>query len=178
MKHLNFILFTVQIRKVVIIILPLDKPTAEVIELLKNKGYVASENGEELDAALRLDLNIFGDFGEVWLLLDLKNKRLHRVRLSDKDHTVFDTSLLSDTYVDSYTTSNRILSYESCDNGEKKTVVLGSCTNACKCKLLAFVTIWERLSSGISVNDDDPIFDQFNAKCPKCGSKGFFERKR
>lgn len=150
-------------------ILPLDKPTAEVIELLKQKGYVTSDDGRELDAALRLDLNIFGDFGEVWLILDIKNEKLHRIRLSDKDHTIFNTSLLSDTYVDSYTTSNRILSYEKCDNGDRKTIVIGSCTNACKCKLLAFVTVWQRLSSGITVNEDDPIFDQFNAKCPKCG---------
>ncbi|MBR6709619.1 MAG: ABC transporter ATP-binding protein, partial [Clostridia bacterium] len=50
------------------------------------------------------------------------------------------------------------------------TVVIGYCTNACKRKLFAFVHIWGRYARGDEVTADDPIFEQFNAKCPKCGT--------
>lgn len=43
-------------------------------------------------------------------------------------------------------------------------------TNAGKRKLFAFVHIWERYAEGEDVTEDDPIFEQFNAKCPKCGT--------
>ncbi len=155
------------VKKGGITILPLDTPNGKVIELLQRTN--PQLDVDTFDVALLLDLNVYGDFGEVWLLLDIKNKRLYRVRLSDENVTEFDTSTLKSAYIDSYTTSNRFLALETSDDVKTKTIVIGSCTNAVKCKLLAFKTIWERLSSGIAVKDDDPIFEQFNAKCPKCG---------
>jgi len=50
------------------------------------------------------------------------------------------------------------------------TEVLGYCTNACKRRLFTFITVWQRLERNEIVTDDDPIFEQFNAKCPKCGT--------
>lgn len=50
-----------------------------------------------------------------------------------------------------------------------ETFVIAFCTNAKKKRLFAFIDIIERLQQGEILNDDDPLFDQFNLKCPKCG---------
>ena len=147
-------------------ILPLDKPTEKLLEILNANAI----NEQNIEAALKLDLDMNGDFGECWLLLNFSEKTLYNVDINKESFSSTPISELSGTYIDSYTTSNRVLSHKkTTDSDEKHTVILGNCTNACKCKLLAFVTIWERLENGISVTEDDPIFEQFNAKCPKCG---------
>lgn len=48
------------------------------------------------------------------------------------------------------------------------TVVIAFCTNAKKKRLFAFIDILERLQKGEILENDDPLFDQFNLKCPKC----------
>jgi len=150
----------------VLTILPLDKPTEKLLEILNANAI----NEQNIEAALKLDLDMNGDFGECWLLLNFSEKTLCSVDINKESFSSTPISELSGTYIDSYTTSNRVLSHKkTTDSDEKHTVILGNCTNACKCKLLAFVTIWERLENGISVTEDDPIFEQFNAKCPKCG---------
>lgn len=152
-------------RKDVNTILPLDKPT-EKLEKILSKNSI---DKDLVDAFLRLDLNIAGDFGECWLMLDFKNKQLYSADIRNEVVEKTELSKLRGAYIDSYTTSNRILAHKDDKNENDCTIVLGNCTNACKCKLLAFVTIWERTSSGIAISEDDPIFEQFNAKCPKCG---------
>lgn len=47
--------------------------------------------------------------------------------------------------------------------------ILGFCTNSKRQYLFAFRDIVGRLRKGETVNEDDQIFDQFYAKCPKCG---------
>lgn len=49
------------------------------------------------------------------------------------------------------------------------TFIAAYCTNAKKRKLFAFIDIVERLFEDEDVESDDQIFEQFNAKCPKCG---------
>ncbi len=105
------------------------------------------------------------------------------------EFTVYDMSRISDPYVDNFVSSNRLLAREHdeildegqvCDGEDAEkiekerdknavTIVIAYSTNAKKRKLFAFVDIMNRLLRGDEVKEDDPIFDQFNAKCPKCG---------
>ncbi|MGI6742073.1 MAG: ABC transporter ATP-binding protein [Eubacteriales bacterium] len=97
----------------------------------------------------------------------------------------YDWNNLSSLYVDNYVSSNRVLGRigkeleEPKDDAEREkaesipdtrpTITLAYCTNARKRKLFAFLDIVARLKKGDEVKDDDPIFDQFQQKCPKCG---------
>lgn len=104
----------------------------------------------------------------------------------------FDMKRITDVYVDNFVSSNRLLGkYHDHDveitpagikldydeekrlykerNADASTIVMAYTTNAKKRKLFAFIDIMERLIRGDTVADDDPIFDQFNARCPKCG---------
>ena len=104
----------------------------------------------------------------------------------------FDMKRVSDAYVDNFVSSNRLLAKDhpheiditpgdvKLDYDEEKklqkkrdedatTIIIAYSTNAKKRKLFAFVDLMNRLIRGDEVKDDDPIFDQFNAKCPKCG---------
>ncbi len=104
----------------------------------------------------------------------------------------FDMKRVTDPYVDNFVSSNRLLAKDHpreiertpagvrLDFDEEKrlqkerdadatTIVIAFCTNARKRKLFAFIDIMNRLLRGDTVKDDDPIFDQFNARCPKCG---------
>ncbi len=104
----------------------------------------------------------------------------------------FDMKRVSDAYVDNFVSSNRLLAKDhshdvditpadvKLDYGEAKklqaqrdadatTVIIAYSTNAKKRKLFAFVDLMNRLIRGDEVKDDDPIFEQFNAKCTKCG---------
>ncbi|MBE6612679.1 MAG: ABC transporter ATP-binding protein [Ruminococcaceae bacterium] len=99
---------------------------------------------------------------------------------------------VSDPYVDNFVSSNRLLAKDHpteveilpadvhLDFDEEKhrqkerdatatTIVIAYSTNARKRKLFAFIDIMNRLVRGDNVKSDDPIFEQFNAKCPKCG---------
>ena len=49
------------------------------------------------------------------------------------------------------------------------TEIKAQSSNASRQRLYAFCEIVERLMRGDDVKDDDQIFEQFNAKCPKCG---------
>ncbi len=80
----------------------------------------------------------------------------------------FDMERVSDAYVDNFVSSNRLLAKEK-DGDELTTVIIAYSTNAKKRKLFAFVDLMNRLIGGEDVKHDDPIFEQFNAKCPKCG---------
>ena len=172
-------------RKDVILILPLDKPSEAFLAVLRDGGI----NPDALNMCLRLDLDLQGDFGEVWLAFSQGDKKLYRV--VDKTVEVFPLDELTEPYIDNYATSNRLQvhrhapddrppeqgemtddefrrakrAYDACGS----TVILGYCTNTCKARLLAFVQLWERLERGDEVGEDDPLFQQFNRTCPKCG---------
>lgn len=91
-------------------------------------------------------------------------------------------------YVDNFVSSNRLLALDgepylepegvSQEEREKAfaehrkksvTKVIAFCTNARKRKLFAFIDLLKRLQREEDVHEDDPIFEQFNLKCPKCG---------
>lgn len=171
--------------------LPLDKLPQDADSLLASHAITP----EQIAVVLRLDLNFDGNFGETYLLLGEGARMLWCLDPVAKTLVAHDTATLTEPYIDNFTTSNRILAhrypeghgplpkkadFEDDENAFKaaladyhiggETVILGYCTNACKRKLLAFVNIWERLYDGQPVAEDDPIFEQFNAKCPKCGT--------
>ncbi len=174
--------------------LPLDRLPERLKTELESYGVHESE----LAIAVRLDLNTQGDFGECYLLLDRTAKILYRVSMKDQNIEAvepFDLNILTEPYTDDFTTTTRLLAhaypegyaalpkradFSDDETGYKRalaeyhkggrTVVLAHSTNACKRKLLAFLNIWERLYDGREVADNDPIFEQFNAKCPKCGT--------
>ncbi len=104
----------------------------------------------------------------------------------------YDMTRVSDPYVDNFVSSCRLLAKDHPEkidivpsdvrldfDEEKKrqkerdktatTITLAYSTNARKRKLFAFLDIMNRLIRGADIKEDDPIFDQFNAKCPKCG---------
>ena len=141
------------------------------------------------DMCLKLDQDMKGDYGEVWLVYSRADGNIYRV-IGDGVET-FPLARMTAPYIDNYTTSNRLQVHLHAEDdpppeqGEmtddefrevKKayanggtTVVLGFCTNSVKLKLLAFTGLWERLDRGEEIADDDGIFNQFERACPKCG---------
>ncbi len=143
--------------------------------LLEKEGYTE----DDLLVAFYEDLFIDGNFGEEWLAIDKDFENLLRVvpETGTVEKTPIET--LKNPYIDNYNTSNRLLATTENEDGTKKTVVLGSCTNACKRYLMAFINIWERnLKVKGSIVSDDPLFEQFNARCPKCGTVYADQRRR
>lgn len=174
-----------------IFMLPLDVLPSGIRDALAKKG--ARE--QDLLVALRLDLDKEGNFGETWLVMDRAVKTLYRVSAADLNIDTYELRVLTEPYLDNFTTTTRILAHLYPEDhaplprradfpeneegyraalanyhAEGETVILGHATNACKRKLLAFINIWERLVDGSEVPEDDPIFEQFNARCPKCGT--------
>ncbi len=171
--------------KDVIPILPLEKLSDKALSVLRESGV----DTDSLDMCLRLDLDMQGDFGEVWLVYHKAADALYRI-IGDTLET-FSLSCMTEPYIDNYATSNRLQvhlhdpddrppekgdmdddahrnalrAYES----SGQTIVLGLCTNTVKLRLLAFTGLWERLGRGDAVADDDAVFDQFNRTCPTCG---------
>lgn len=165
--------------------LPVNFMSEKEAEIFKSHGVPA----ENILAAIRFDLDTNGNFGITWLAIDKKRKRLCRLDENNNLYDEFELDLLINPYIDNFNTSNALLAYGvpepiifeegtserefeiKCENAAKLgvTKIIGYCTNACKCRLFAFVHIWERFSVGEEVTEDDPIFEQFYAKCPKCG---------
>ena len=169
------------------LMLPINTPSAEMLNALLSKGI----REEDLLAVIRLDLDRDGNFGEAFLALDMTGRRIVSYVTGEDDVRLYPMATFKDQYIDNFTSTNRILvvSYpapfdeKAEDESEEDyksrlaeyrktgtTEVLGYCTNACKRRLFTFITIWQRLERDEIVSDDDPIFDQFNAKCPKCGT--------
>jgi len=164
--------------------LPVDFLGEKELAFFKEKG-VSEEN---ILAALHLDFDTAGDFGDVWLAIDKERRVLCRIDFNLDKYDEFDLDGLLAPYVDNFNTSNALLAYsvanpvafksadgedygEAVKNAVKDgvTTVVCYCTNACKQRLFAFVHIWEKFVRGETVGEDDPIFEQFRAKCPKCG---------
>ena len=141
------------------------------------------------DMCLKLDQDMKGDYGEVWLVYSRADGNIYRV-IGDEVETL-PLARMTAPYIDNYTTSNRLQVHLHAEDDPppeqgdmtddefrevKKayanggtTVVLGFCTNSVKLKLLAFTGLWERLDRGEEIADDDGIFNQFERACPKCG---------
>ncbi|MBQ7153728.1 MAG: ABC transporter ATP-binding protein [Clostridia bacterium] len=168
--------------------LPLDQFSDAALAVLRKQGI----KEEDITVALRLDLDSQSNFCEVWLAIDKSAEKLYRINPSADTVETFEFAHVANSYVDNFMTTTRLLAYvyspeityprkymyeneddlkkaleEIHDQGE--TVVVCNCTNACRRKLFAFQNIWERLAEHEEVRDDDPVFEQFNAKCPKCG---------
>ena len=152
--------------------LPLDILSTEAAELIRKKGI----SEDDLAAVFKLDLDINGDFGEMWLAIRSDASCIYRFTANGDTFDTLKLALLVDPYVDNFTTTNRLLAFShDAEDGSSElssgdTVIIGNCTNACKRKLFAFVNIWTRLCRGDEITEDDPIFEQFHAKCPRCGT--------
>lgn len=105
--------------------------------------------------------------------------------------TTYDVDRLSGTYVDNFVSSNRLLTkldaipepatkeeldaetpeQKKARKNSGETIVIAFSTNARKRKLFAFIDIMDRLKRGDDITAEDPIFEQFNLKCPKCGQR-------
>ncbi len=108
------------------------------------------------------------------------------------DNAVFvsyDLKELDNPYVDNFMSSNRLLAKKGMqklseealakdifhenknglDPATGETVVIAYSTNAKKRKLFAFIDIWKRIKRDDVPKEDDPIFEQFHHRCPKCG---------
>ncbi len=166
-------------------ILPLDKLSDKAAAALSSAGVDPATP----DMCLRMDLDMNGDYGEVWLVFSRTDDTLYRI-IGDAVEA-FPLSELTEPYIDNYTTSNRLqvhrhapddLPPEKGDmtddafhratrayNASGTTVVLGLCTNTAKLRLLAFVGLWERLRKGDDITEDDAVFEQFKRACPTCG---------
>jgi len=107
-------------------------------------------------------------------LVDQNLKRKHKTPKTESTVTAdqfrdcvfhtYDIADLEDSYIDNFVTSERLLS-----KLDGVTTVLAQSTNARKQKMFAFLDLMERMRDGREIKEDDPLFDQFNAKCPKCG---------
>ena len=160
--------------------LPLSNPTKTVLSALSDSGV----SEDSLTAALSLDLAPDGKFGSVWLLLSIPNRMLYRVTEGSEKIEQWSLDCLHSPYIDNYDASCRLLVRRTndpvpvdADESAREAVLataytfpLGGCTNACKSRLAAFLQIWERSLRGEEITAEDPLFQQFNTKSPKCGS--------
>ncbi len=164
------------------------------LETLSDKAAATlAANGvdkEKVDMCLRMDLDLSGDFGEVWLIFSHADRKLYR--LVEETVESFSLNDLTEPYLDNYATSNRLqvhlhapedrppVKEEGVSDDEFRklsraydcggsTVILGLCTNTVKLRLLAFLGLWERLEKGETITDTDAVFEQFNRTCPTCG---------
>ncbi len=165
--------------------LPLEPLSDKVAALLQKEGI----DLEAVNMCLKLDLDRRGDYGEVWLIFSQCAGQLWRVE--DELVETFPLAELTEPYLDNYATSNRLQVHRHTpedrppERGEMSeeehrratraynsggtTIILGYGTNAVKLRLLAFLSLWERLGRGETIAEDDGIFQQFNRTCPTCG---------
>ncbi|MBE6704124.1 MAG: ABC transporter ATP-binding protein [Ruminococcaceae bacterium] len=166
--------------------LPLDKLSDKALKILEKNGL--SEN--DIAVCLSLDLDLDGNFSDDFLCVSADKSEL--IYIGEKDEKIVYRKRIENILelsIDNYTTSNRVIARSGKDKAPRKgegsheefcekakeyakgctTEGIGCCTNAKKRKLLAFVNIFDKFADGKDVMDDDSIFEQFNAKCPKCG---------
>ena len=90
------------VRKDVIHILPLEKMSDQVIATLRSHNI----DPDTPDMCLKLDLDMKGDYGEVWLIFSNADGSIYRVEGDNLE--TFPISELTEPYIDNYTTSNRL----------------------------------------------------------------------
>lgn len=194
--------------------LPLDKLSKAAADAIEAKGLSL----DDMTAAVRLDLDFNGIYGETWLVFEKKTKTIHRIlaetesipqkQTSGRRQSLddfgkipdatkanyfdsFSMEYYSDLTVDTCSSSNRLLVSkhdtkrpeigEKTDRDEREklfgewnkdtiTEIKAFCTNSRRQKLYAFCEIVDRFVRGDELKEDDQLFDQFNAKCPKCGT--------
>jgi len=154
--------------------LPLDEWDERIGKAFASHGV----SEESIRLSLVLDLDTEGGFGETILAYDAENKVLYRLAYTAKGRedasgeesfVSYEGKDIDSMYVDNFVSSCRLLF--RCGEGGAKTIVAAYSTNSRKKKLFAFIDIYERLAKGEAVEADDPIFEQFNQKCPKCGRR-------
>ncbi|MHC1694590.1 MAG: ABC transporter ATP-binding protein [Eubacteriales bacterium] len=171
--------------------LPLDTLTDQAAKAFRDNGV----SPDDITICVQLDLDVNGDFGESWLALTkdklyclsantsqfvrksatkaVSSKKKGKTDDSEPELLMFsgkyifqtyELEKVTDPYVDSFVSSNRFfIKYDTQSLG----IVFS--TNAKKQKLFAFLEIMNRVKDGREVKQDDPLFDQFNVRCPKCG---------
>ena len=147
--------------------LPLDKPSEKILQMLKDNSVPA----ELIDIYLKLDLASEGTFGEVWLFLS--KDELFCLNADSGRLERFPLKSLSAISVDSLATVNRVVVTD--EEGKSSLLALG--TNAIKKKLFCFVEVVERSLRGEEVTEEDELFRGFDIYCPKCG-KPYTDRQR
>ena len=146
--------------------LPLDKPSEKILQLLDER----SVDTGSIDIYLKLDLNAEGRYGVVWLFLS--KKHLYCLEDENEKLSIWEMEKVGGMTIDSLCTTNRVvLDYD----GQSYAIAMG--TNAVKKKLFCFVEVLQRYLEGESVDDDDKIFENFEMYCPKCG-KPYTDRQR
>ncbi len=168
--------------------LPLDEWDGEVRDAFFSFGV----KEEDVLLTLDLDLDVEGAFGRTVFAFLPDEKKIVRISCSaDKESAsekrialdgetqpfthgewsalTYPSDGVDSMYVDNFAASCRLL-FRLGEEG-KETVVAAYSSNARKKKLFAFIDIMERLKNGEDVPFDDPIFEQFNLKCPKCGRR-------
>ena len=140
--------------------LPLDALSKELESALKNLFVSAGD----IIAAVSLDLDTAGDFGESWLFLC--KEYLYSYCFSSKSLEKYRLEKITDSYIDSFTSTNRFFI-----KTDGVTVGAAFSTNSRKQKLFAFLEIMKRIQEGKEVEEDDVIFEQFNIFCPKCKTR-------
>ena len=176
-------------------LLPLDYLTDEVKKGLEYHNV----SPDDITLAVELDLTMSGHYGDTWLLADDKAKKLYYMsveldtetallmnrteefrekelkiktvvdpeKYKDAEFISYDFSELDFLYIDNYITSCQLL----CKMDGEVTKVITNSTNARKRRLFAFVDVLKRIIDGDTPKEDDAIFEQFHAKCPKCGKE-------
>ena len=167
--------------------LPLDKLSEKALDILGENNM----SEDDIYVCLELDMTKDECYGCDFLCISNDKKKLIYIDTSNNKSDIYDCDRISELYIDNYTTTNRLLAiygstpfmrkkeceengvdYKAqCEEYRKSatTKTVAFCTNAKKKKLLAFCNIADKLFSGKDGEDDDGIFEQFNAKCPKCG---------
>ena len=174
--------------------LPLEIISEEALKVFEKHGVAK----DTIRMCVQLDLDVNGDFGESWLALTgdklicisanttafvLKGhkkatvKKTANIDNTEEDniqsrfsneytYDEYDFDKISEPYVDNFMSSNRLfLKYDDA------TIGIVYSTNSKKQKLFAFLDLMNRFKDGKDIQDDDPIFDQFNVTCPKCGRR-------
>ena len=166
--------------------LPLDPLSPEAASAFAKSGA-----GEEaIIATVTLDLDEGGDYGRCVLALTSESilsvsakpsappetKAAAHAHKHSEAAPVFDfasapvkaypVAEAEEPYIESFLSTNR---FYIKINGTS--IGVAYCTNSTKQKLFAFVEILKRIKKGKETKDDDPLFEQFNTKCPKCGTR-------
>lgn len=147
--------------------LPLDTLTPGAVDYLKKHGV--SEN--DVLFAVHLDLDGHGSTGESFAVYDASHRRVCSFSPDADQYNQYELALISLPYIDHFASRTRLLLRINKEDGKEETLISAVCTNARKSKLVAFCELLTRIQAGYAVTADDPIFEQFNRCCPKCGTR-------
>ena len=146
--------------------LPVNTPSTKMLSALEKQGVAK----DALLCVLNLDLDKNGAFKSCAVAIDEKDRRLCYYDETADLIEFYQLDSITYQYIDNFTSTNRILAVTKDENGNDVTNIIGYCTNSCKRRLFTFMNIWGRFMKNETVSENDPIFEQFNAKCPKCGT--------